>query len=292
MKKTFINALCQSLAGNLKLLLFIISLGFFSLGASANPKLASKQQIGMFKNSTLCVVLEDGTITYNILIKEAVEKYWKSTDFVFISQEEFNQRHFDSKYSFLVLMKGVLDNDPDGVSYNYLSLVLGDKSADLTNMPELCSFPISYSDDNTMEFGYVIPAMVKFMQKHALNLESHRFMISLRGLKYYNGSSSFKNKVLLLNKNVMALNANSPEKIKSTYPYYVKFLNGDEIQKEIASDPSNALFNFHVGPAQKDAAGKCFEMIFDVYGNLYYYNSRKITNENKDGFNLKDFRKL
>ena len=36
-------------------------------------------------------------------------------------------------------------------------------------------------------------------------------------------------------------------------------------------------------------AGKCFEMIFDVEGNLYYYNSRKITNDNEDGFNLKDF---
>jgi hypothetical protein len=258
----------------------------------SNPPLVSKQQIGMFKNSTLCVVLEDGTIAYNVFIKNAIEKYWKSTDFVFISQEEFNKRHFNSKYSFLVLMKGVLDNDPGGVSYNYLSLVLGDESTDLTNMPELCSFPISYSDDNTMDYGYAIPAMVKFMQKHALNLETKRFMISLRGLSFYNGSSSFKDKVLLLNENSMALNADSPEKIKTAYPYYVKLLNSDEIEKEIASDPANALFNFHVGPTKENAAGKCFEMIFDVYGNLYYYSSRKITNENKDGFNLKDFKRL
>ncbi|MFC2086895.1 hypothetical protein ACFLSA_01875 [Bacteroidota bacterium] len=276
----------------MKYSIFIFVLGFLSLGAMSNPHMATKQQIGMFKNSTLCVVLEDGSIAYNVFIKEAVEKYWKSTDFVFISQQEFNQRHFNSKYSFLVLMKGVFDNDPGGISYNYLNLVLGDESTDLTNMPELCSFPVSYSDDNTMDFGYVIPAMVKFMQKHALNLETKRFMISLRGLKYYNGSSNFKDKVLLLNKNVMALNADTPEKIKTKYPYYVKLLSPDEIQKEIASDPANALFNFHVGPAQENGAGKCFEMIFDVYGNLYYYNSRKITNENKDGFNLNDFRRL
>jgi hypothetical protein len=267
-------------------------MGFLSLSVMANPHLATKQQIGMFKNSTLCVVLDEGSIVYNVIIKEAVEKYWKSTSFVFISQEEFNQRHFDSKYSFLVLMKGVFDEDPGGVSYNYLSLVLGDEATDLTNMPELCSFPVSYSDDNSMDFGYVIPAMVKFMQKHAMNLETKRFMVALRGLKYYNGSKGFKDKELLLNKNNLALNTDSPEKIKTAYPYFVKILSSDEIQKEIASDPANALFNFHVGPNQENGSGKCFEMIFDVYGNLYYYNSRKITNKDKDGFNLNDLKRL
>jgi hypothetical protein len=44
-----------------------------------------------------------------------------------------------------------------------------------------------------------------------------------------------------------------------------------------------------VGPQKDAGAGKCFEMIFDKDGNMYYYNSRKITNDNPDGFNLKDF---
>jgi hypothetical protein len=216
----------------------------------ANPPIATKQQIGMFKNSTLCVVLENGNFTYNAYIKDAVEKYWKSTDYVFINQEEFSQRHSNSKYSFLVLMKGVLKKDTGGVSYNYLSLVLGDPAPDLTNMPELCSFPVSYSDDDTMDYGYVIPAMVKFMQKHALKLETKRFMIWLRGLKYYNNSLEFEGKVLLLNANSLAPDANSPAKIKTEFPHYFKILN------------------------------------------LYYYNSRKITNRNKDGMNLRDFKRL
>ena len=52
------------------------------------------------------------------------------------------------------------------------------------------------------------------------------------------------------------------------------------------------LFLFHVGPPQNTGAGKCFEMIFDTEGNLYYYNFRKITNDNADGFNLNDFKKI
>ena len=68
------------------------------------------------------------------------------------------------------------------------------------------------------DYEYAIPAIVKFMQKHARNLETNRFMISLKGLKYYNGKSGFKDKVLLFNKDMMASDADSPEKIKTVIP--------------------------------------------------------------------------
>ena len=268
---------------------FIFTLGILSLGVLANPPMASKQQIGMFMNSKTCVVLESGSISYNVYIKDAVQKYWKSTTYEFIDEQEFAKRRYNTKYSFLILMKGVYDKDPGGVSYNYLSLVMGDVANDMTDMPEICSIPLSYADDSNMDYGYAIPSIVKFMQIHAKNLETKRFYISLNGLKYYNGSASFKDKVLLLNKDMMAPDANTPEKIKAVYPFYVKLLTTSEIQAELASNPVNTLFNFHVGPTQHTGAGKCFDMIFDVEGNLYYYNYRKITNDNADGFNLDDF---
>ena len=65
-----------------------------------------------------------------------------------------------------------------------------------------------------------------------------------------------------------------------------------EIQKELEANQANVLFHFHVGPAQDAGAGKCFEMLFDTDGNLYYYNFRKITNDNPDGFNLNDFNNI
>jgi hypothetical protein len=294
MRKTIlVHAITRFIADTaLKKYIFIIALGFVGLMALANPPLASKQQIGMFKNSKTCVVLGTGSISYDMYIKDAVQKYWNATEFEFIDQQEFDKRRFNSKYSFLVLMKGVFDKDPGGVSYNYLSLVLGDVAPNMTDMPELCSIPLSYSDDNIADYEYVIPAIVKFMQKHARNLEYYRLLISLRGLKYYNGQAGFKDKVLLFNKDNMASDADSPEKIKAVYPYYVKLITASEIQQELASNPTNALFNFQVGPTKNEAAGKCFEMIFDVEGNLYYYNSRKITNDNENGFNLKDFKHL
>ena len=267
------------------------TLGLLCLGVMANPPLASKQQIGMFKNSKTCVVFEDGISFYNAYIKDAIQKYWKSTDYEFIDQKEFEKRRTDAKYSFIVLMNGAYDKDPGGVSYNYINLVLGDISDNLTRMPEFFSLPISYSGDNEADYEYVIPAIVKFIQIHMKNLEKDRFSISLNGLKYYN-KTGFKDKVFLLNKDKMAPNADSPEKIKTGSPYYVKFLTSAEIQKELTVNPTNTLFHFHVGPPKDAGAGKCFDMLFDVEGNLYYYSSRKITNNNPDGFNLNDFKNI
>ena len=269
----------------------IFSLCFFSLGAMANNPLATKQQIGMFKNSRTCVVMDEGMSFFNAPIKDAVQKYWKSTDFEFIDQKEFGKRRTDPKYSFIVMMDGAYDKDPGGVSYSYISLLLGDGSGNLTKMPEFCSVPLSYSGDLETDYEYVIPAVIKFMQIHVKNLEKDRLPISLNGLKYYN-KTGFKDKVLLFNKDKMAPNADSPEKVQAVYPNKVKLVTTSQIKEELANGAINTLFHFHVGPTKDVGAGKCFEMLFDPEGNLYYYNSRKITNDNPDGFNLNDFNNI
>lgn len=129
------------------------------------------------------------------------------------------------------------------------------------------------------------------MQIHVKNLETDRLPISLNGLKYYN-KTGFTDKVLLLNSEKMASNADSPEKIKAVCQNKIKLLSTKELQSELAANPKNSLFHFHVGPPEGAGAGRCFEMLFDSDGNLYYYNFRKITNINPDGFNLNDFNNI
>jgi hypothetical protein len=271
--------------------IIVLSLVLISIYIAANPPLATKQQIGMFKNSKTCVVMDGGMSFYNTPVKAAVQKYWKSTEYEFIDQIEFEKRKTNSKYSFLVMMDGAYDKDPGGVSYNYMSLVLGDGSGNLTKMPEFCSVPISYSGDNEADYEYIIPIIVKFMQIHVKNLEKDRLPISLNGLRYYN-KTGFIEKVLLLNKEKVVSTVDSPEKINAVIPNKVRLLTPEDIQKEITANTSNTLIHFHVGPSQEAGAGRCFEMLFDTDGNLYYYNFRKITNDNPDGFNLSDINNL
>ena len=271
--------------------MFIIGFVLVGSGAFANPQLATKQQIGMFKNSKTCVVMDGGVSFYNTPIKEAVAKYWKATQYEIIDQKEFEIRKTNPKYSFLVVMDGAYDIDPGGVKYNYMSLVLGDPSGNLTRMPEFCSVPISYSGDNEADYEYIIPIIVKFMQIHLKNLEKDRLPISLNGLKYYN-KTGFTEKILILNKDKMAPTVDSPDKIRSVCQNKVKLLTPEEMQNEITANTTNALYHFHVGPPQDGGAGRSFDMLFDYEGNLYYYNFRKITNDNPDGFNLSDFNNI
>jgi len=276
---------------SLKKIAVIFILCLATLAGRANNPLASKEQIGILKNSRTYVVMDEGMSFFNAPIKDAVKKYWKLTDYEFIDQKEFEKRRTDPKNSFIVMMNGAYDKDPGGVSYSFISLLLGDPSGNLTKMPEFCSVPLAYSGDLETDYEYVIPYVIKFMQIHVKNLEKDRLVISINGLKYYN-KTGFKDKVLLLNKDKMAPNAGSPEKIKAIYPYGFKLLGVEEIQKELSDSPANKLFHFHVGPFQDTGAGKCFEMLFDNDGNLYYYNSRKITNNNPDGFNQNDFNQI
>lgn len=285
MKKGLVSAIVRTS-------ILIIAFGLCGLNAAANPPLASKLQIGMFLNSKTCIVMENDYVSYSVNIKDAVQKYWKSTAYEFINPEEFERRRFDSKFSFIVLTKGVFAKDPGGVSYTYIRLVLGGPAKEVTQMPEFCSIPISYTDDTNNDYEYLMPAIIKFMQKHVTKLEKRHLLIALNGLRYYNGFLAFNDKVLLLNKARVAGNANTPEKIHTVYPYAVKLLTIEDIRAELAKSPENSLFNFHIGPPPNSAAGKCFEMIFDVEGNLYYFHSRKITNENEDGFNLDDFKNI
>jgi hypothetical protein len=270
---------------------FFTYLLIFSLAVTANNPLATKQQIEMFKSSKTCVVMEGGVSFFNAPVKDAIQKYWKVTGYEFIDQNEFEKRKTDPKFSFIVLMEGAYDKDPGGVSYSYISLVLGDPSGNLKMMPEFCSVPVSYSGDLDADYEYVVPAIIKFMQIHLINLEKNRLQISINGLRYYN-KTGFKDKILLLNKDKMAPNADSPEKIKASYPYNFKLLTISQIQEELTAGPAGKLFHFHVGPSKDAGAGKCFDMLFDSEGNLYYFNSRKITNDNADGFNLNDFRNI
>ncbi|MEX0987416.1 MAG: hypothetical protein WD052_08065 [Bacteroidales bacterium] len=272
--------------------MLILAMGILSINAMAQSPLADKQQIGLFKNSTTCVVLEDGSISYNVFIKDAVEKHWKITDYEFISKKEFEERRFKPKYSFLVLIQREDEDDPKGVKYDFMSLVLGSGAAEIVDMPEFCSLPLSYAGDDNAVYSYAVPSIVRFMQRHVRALDNRRALIKLLGLKYYNHSENFRDKALLLNEEKLAEEISTLYKVREVYPNYVEVLSTEKMEERLSLEPENTVFLHHVGPDNKSGAGKCFEMIFDVEGNLYYYNYRQITNAVEDGFTKKDLKKI
>ncbi len=68
--------------------------GIVLMGQAPFP---DKDEIKQFNASKTCVVLEDDPFSsYNIYIKEVVEKSWKITPFEFITVKQFNVRRLES----------------------------------------------------------------------------------------------------------------------------------------------------------------------------------------------------
>lgn len=267
-------------------------ISFNGLQVAGQSTMATDEEIGLFMNSTTCLVLEDGYISYNILMKDAVEKYWEITDFEVIDKKEFEERRIDPQYSFLVLVKGSFEDDPAGVQYNYLNLLMGKNAAEVQYMPELASIPLSYSNDQEADYAYAVPAIIQFVQRHVRTLKTRRAHFNMLGLSFYNQGRKFKDKSLLLRKDQMAPDVNTASAIKEVYPYHFRLLTTEEMLTELENPEENTLFLHHVGPQEDGVAGQCFELIFTPDGELYYYNKRVVTNEDPDGFRKWDLRRI
>ena len=276
----------------MSVLLIAVALMMQHAFVNGQSTLATDEEIGLFMNSTTCLVLEDGYLSYNILMKDAVEKYWEITDLEVIEKEEFEERRTDPKYSFLVLVKGSFEDDPAGVQYNYLNLLMGKNAAEVQHMPELASIPLSYADDEEADYAYAVPAMIQFVQRHVRTLKNKRAHINMLGMTYYNQGKKFKDKSLLFREDHLAPEVNTANAIKDVYPFHFRILSADEMIVELADPEENTLFLHHVGPQEEGVSGRCFELIFTPDGVLYYYNKREVTNEDPDGFTKWDLRRI
>lgn len=277
MKKTFFK------------LLLIFSV--IAPNAWGNSPFPTKEQVGMFLNSTTCFVLEKNPIAYNLQLKAAVEKSWKLTDYEFIDRAEFENRRKNSKYSFMFISK--LGFEDEDITYNILNLTLGEETDDLAEMPEFCAIPVSYSDDQTLNYGYAFGPMLLFMQNRVEEIQKKYLMMSVSSFKIYNkNTKKVRDFELLIDEQDLSEEFNGKEDFKNSYNGVADFLSKEEIEKKIADKSNTILFLHVVKPLFDDSKGRCYKMIFSNKGELYYYNYHYIDKENPSGFLKGDLNSL
>ena len=105
--------------------------------------------------------------TYNRKIERAVKANWTLTEYEFLELKDLKKKMKDPNASFLVRTKIVFDKDKTNTSYTFLSLMLGSRTAsNVSKMPDLCSFPLSYYNVDYDKYDYKLGSIVKFMQNH------------------------------------------------------------------------------------------------------------------------------
>lgn len=266
-----------------------------SIVSKSQTAVASHETIEKFLNTTTCVVLTDDIFNiYNTAIKRAIKEVWTVTPYKFITVDEFNKQINNPELSFLVLTTVYPEKSVTKFSYTMLSLVVGQKGKHFEELPEICSFPLSYDNVDYSEYDYKMSALVKFMQNHIKLTYENQNLNNKNILRYYNKNiQDIGNKTIYFYSGNLAPDVNTIAKIKKIYSGKVKIADEDAIEKIISGKDTNALILHIVAPPKNYTKGKCYKMILGAAdGKLYYYSSHLVSPKKPRGFLKNDFENL
>lgn len=263
--------------------------------SNAQKNVAKQDEIkAFFKTKTLVVLDESPFSEYNTIIKEAVKKSWKLTEFDFISNAEFEEKRSDKNYSFITLDEVYFDKDKTKAKYEFLCLSLGGNYKTTSDMPQLCTVPVSYFGVDEETYTYKLPTLIIFIQNHILLTSENKDLNSANIINYYNKNlKSVKDKTFYVIKDELGPNVNTEAKIKKIYPYNFKIVSREEIAKAIKTENDNIVFLHKIGPEGTKKKARCYNLIMGAKdAKLYYFEYHMINDKKPDGFTLKDFKKL
>lgn len=132
------------------------------------------------------------------------------------------------------------------------------------------------------------------MQKHAKLISNDPSLTGRKYLKYYNvNAHEVMKRTILVREEDIAPDIRSPEAIKAIYPFPVKIVPEQEIEKAIADKAPNTLILHKVGPVGEGKSGYCFTMLIGTDdANMYYYSQHLIDAKNPNGLLESDLRRL
>ena len=266
----------------------------FGISFSQAP-FPTPEEAGRIPQITTMVVLENDMFSsYNIYVKDAMEKHWKLTPFEFISTAEFENLRKDPDYGFLVLTGTSFEQDKGHVYYNFLNFLLGKDVREIEEMPELCSFPLSYSEADEEEYVYKLELVIRFMQQHAEMILKDPSVTALQFLTYYNkNTSELVDKTLLLEADDLAEDINTEEEIRELIDHTFRIVARDEIEAAIAEKRPHTVILHKVGPENTSNTGRTYKVLIGCDdARVYYFNYHTINRRNSDGFLKSDFRRI
>jgi hypothetical protein len=257
----------------------------------------TEADLNQFLNSKLYVVLESNPIAeYNFKIQESIKNEWTLTPYEFISVADFEKMFTDPSKSFLMMTQVVFENDPTKVRYNFLSMFLGKQDAKLIReLHDIAAIPLSYTEVDEEFWVYKMDALVRFMQNHIINMRDNPDMIKKNILQHYNANmKDIKQKTLYLIKEEVAPSLNTEDKLRKIYPFSVKFVTSEEVEKAIYDRDPNVVFLHKVGPQGTRLKARCYKIIVGAAdANFYYFDYHWVEKDKKvDGLLDKDFKKM
>jgi len=272
-----------------------IAFTFFQIPIFAQDYLPNKEEIERFFTTKTMVVLEENPMSeFNLAAKEVFEKDWKITPHEFIKYADFEAKRNDPQYSFLMINQVRYEKDKTKSTYNYISLLLGSSDKFVSNMPDLCSFPLSYSGVDEDHYNYKLATILRFIQYHVQIIRQNPEIIKENVFKHYNDNiGDIHGKTLYLVKEELAKEINSEAKIKKLYGSKFKIVTREQLEEIINNGDEDAVFLHKVGPEGTNLDARVYKLILGVADNkMYYFDYHKQNEKNQDAFLDSDLKKI
>ncbi|MCW3807280.1 hypothetical protein [Plebeiibacterium marinum] len=266
-----------------------------AVGVVAQKNMATEADYKKFFNTKTYVVMDDNPMSdFNFMIKKVMPRVWDVTEYEIISHSEFDEKRRDPSYSFIVTSTVTFDKDKTKARYTFISLLLGKDVYSITDMPDLCSIPLSYLRVEDDSYAYKMEGFIKFMQDHVKLVSQNPNIIGANMFKYYNKNvKSLNNKKLLLVKEDLTADINTLSKLQKEYPYHVEIVDQEIITKAIEDKDPDVVYLHKVGPEGTKYKARCYKIVIGAADSqFYYFDWHMVTPKNRDGLLLKDVKAM
>jgi len=258
----------------------------------AQIKAPDKEKVDVFLKSKTYVVLEENPFSvFNAFVSNEMKDIWTITPFEVITYEDFEKKMGDSRSSFLFVSQARMGKN-ELYDYSIINLVMGDASRNLNKLPELCIVPVSYAEVDEESFEYRFPVLIKFIE-YFIRYSAKNPGKDIQEIVKEN-ASGLKDYELWLVSTDLASNVNTVEKIKKYYPYAVKIVTADEIEKAISENNPKVALLHKVGPeGTVSGSGTCYKFIITAKeGKPLYFSNHTIGSGKPDALLDGDFKDM
>ncbi|HNV95119.1 MAG TPA: hypothetical protein PKG63_01495 [Bacteroidales bacterium] len=263
-------------------------------GIKAQLEVPTQELIHAFLKTKTYFVLEDNPFSEaNIQLKTAAQKFWKLTPYDFISVEEFESKRKSNQYSFVSVDDIYYELDKSSTKYKFLCVYMGGNYKNESDMPQLCTIPLAYSDQEENEYAYKIGTLLIFVQNHIKQIKENPTLKKSTILDYYNNNKgNLQNKTLYLKNNEVEKKINTENAFKNIYPYPFKFVSQDEIEKAIDNKSPDIVFLHKVGPGKKNGY-RSYQIILGAQdAQIYFFDYHMVNDDNPDALLEKEVKKM
>lgn len=257
--------------------------------------LPTVEDLTHFYTTKTYIVLSDNPMSaYNMEVRDAVEKYWKITEYEFLEFSEFGDKSVDKNASFLYTAAVNFEKDRSYTRYMFLCVSLGGSYATINDMKDVANLPLSFHGVDEDRYTYKLGTMVQFLQEHIRLITDDHDMVSQNVYKHYNDNmGDMKGKTLYVVEDELAKEVSSEARIRSVYPNSVKIVEPEEIKELIMAGDENAVFLHKVGPEGKKMNARVYKILIGAAdGTFYYFDYHKVNAKKPDAFLESDFKKL